>query len=424
MKKKKTAKILENKIFLIVISLLTSLIMWSYIANPDSTDYRQTFQGVQVEFQGQEKILANRNLSITNVDTQSVTVTLKGNRSKISKLTSNDLRAVIDVSSIKQAREMTWAYVIEFPANFDSSDVEVINRSPDSISFTVVQNATKTISVKGSFEGEIDEDCIAEAFLFEPSTIVVEGPEEKIEQIDYAWVTFGKDKTESGSGKVVTTYSEEVGFLLIDKNGQSVSTKGLKLSANVITATQPILEIKEIPLKVNLIPGGGVTEQDCTVSIEPTTIKIAGDSAIVEDLNSIDLGNVDLAEFESGMTATFPITISDGLQNLTGITEATVKIEIKGIHTKTVTTRKIETKNVTAGYSAEIETKAVEVTVRSKSEADLREIKPEDVSVIVDLDDYGTTTGRVSASGTAKIDGPSTVGAVGDIRVSVILKKN
>ena len=415
--KKKTSKVFNSRVFWMAISLLCSFAMWAYITNPNSSDFQQTFRGVQVEFSGQEKLLSDRSLSISDVDTQSVTVTLRGSRSNVGKLRASDIKAVIDVSNIKQPNDMTWAYELQYPEGTDVSDITVVSKSPETINFTVVKNATKTVSVKGSFEGEIAEGCVAEEFVFEPSTIVIEGPEETLAQIDHAWVSFGE-------GKIESTYSEEVGYKLMSESGAQISTKGLMLSTNVITATQPILKTKEVPLTVNLIQGGGVDEDDCTVTIEPKTLKIAGDTRLVDDINSIVLGNIDLASFQSSYTHTFAITLADEIQNLTGVTEANVTVEVRGTHTKTFTTDNISCKNVTNGYSATIDTKSIEITLRSKDTSALDKVKPDDISVVVDLKDYGTTTGQVIASGTVYINGVENVGAVGDIRVSVTISKD
>lgn len=415
--KKKTSKVFNSRVFWMAISLLCSFAMWAYITNPNSSDFQQTFRGVQVEFSGQEKLLSDRSLSISDVDTQSVTVTLRGSRSNVGKLRASDIKAVIDVSNIKQPNDMTWAYELQYPEGTDVSDITVVSKSPETINFTVVKNATKTVSVKGSFEGEIAEGCVAEEFVFEPSTIVIEGPEETLAQIDHAWVSFGE-------GKIESTYSEEVGYKLVSESGAQISTKGLMLSTNVITATQPILKTKEVPLTVNLIQGGGVDEDDCTVTIEPKTLKIAGDTRLVDDINSIVLGNIDLASFQSSYTHTFAITLADEIQNLTGVTEANVTVEVRGTYTKTFTTDNISCKNVTNGYSATIDTKSIEITLRSKDTSALDKVKPDDISVVVDLKDYGTTTGQVIAAGTVYINGVENVGAVGDIRVSVTISKD
>ena len=63
--KKRTKKIYDSKVFWMIISLLCSLMMWAYVTSQDTTDKNLTFTGIPVEFQGQEELLSERNLSIT-----------------------------------------------------------------------------------------------------------------------------------------------------------------------------------------------------------------------------------------------------------------------------------------------------------------------------------------------------------------------
>ena len=191
-----------------------------------------------------------------------------------------------------------------------------------------------------------------------------------------------------------------------------------------MTATQPVLKTKEVSLKVQLISGGGITSSDCTVSIDPASIKIAGDSRIIDDMNSIELGTIDLSSFNSGYEHTFAIELPEGVQNLTGVSEAKVTIEISGTHTKTFTTSNIACKGVTSGYRATIDTKEIEVTLRALSQDVLNRIKPEDITVVADLSDYGTMTGQIIVSARVTVSGHENVGAVGDVKVTVTIHKD
>ena len=416
--KKRTKKLYDSKVFWMIVSLLCSLVMWAYVSSLDTTDKEITFSGISVEFRGQEELLADSSLSIASVDTETVSIVVRGERSNITKLKSSDIKAVIDVSNITQPNEMTWAYRLEFPDYVDPNDITVVRKSPEAINFTVVRNAKKTVEVKGSFEGTIAEGCVAEEFVFEPGFIVIEGPEASIEKIDHAWVTFGKDQI------IDSTYVEESDYTLMDAGGKPCSRDGLMLSAEKVTATQPILKSKEVPLRVNLISGGGITAANCTVSIDPQTIKIAGDSRIVDDLEFIEIGTIDLSSFVSGYEHVFAIKLEDGMQNLTGVSEAKVTVEVAGTHTKTFTATNISCRGVSSGYHATIDTREVEVTLRALSSDVLDKIKADDISVIADLSDYGTTTGQVIVNAKVQVSGHDNVGAIGDVKVTVTIYKD
>lgn len=416
--KKRTNKIYDSKIFWMVVSLLFSLLMWVYVTSQDTTDRDLTFTGIPVEFEGQEELLSERNLSITDVSADSVSIVVKGNRSMISKIKASDMKAVIDVSNITEPNNMTWTYKLVFPSYVNENEISVVRKNPDTINFTVIKNGSKTIDIKGSFEGTIAEGCVAEEFVFEPKTLTIEGPEAIINKIDHAWVTFGKDQT------IDSVYVEEAEFTLRDKNDNVIDKDGLRISEETITATQPILKTKELSLKVQLISGGGITSNDCDIAIDPSSIKVAGDSRIIDAMEYIEIGTIDLSSFNSGYEHTFAIELPEGVQNLTGVSEAKVTIEVNGTHTKTFTTSNIACKGVSSGYHANIDTKEIEVTLRALSQDTLNRIKPEDITVIADLSDYGTTTGQIIVSAKVSVSGHDNVGAVGDVRVTVTIYKD
>ena len=419
MKKKKSNRVFDSKIFWMIMSLLLAVAMWTYVTSQTASDtvVKRTLSGIVVEFEGQEELREQSNLTITNVSDNSVSLVVSGSRSVLGNLSSNNIKAVIKVTNITEAGDYTWTYEPKFPSSVNTNNFVIIGRSPETISFSVVKNIVKTVSVKGSFGGTIADGCVAEEVIFDPATIAVEGPEDILSTIDYALVNFG-------SGSIDASYSEEAPFVLIDKSGNKVSSKDIRFSTTLINATQPILKSKEIPLTVEVAAGGGLTEEDCKITVSPEKLKIAGDTRILDTIDSVVLGTVDLSDIQSDTEKTFTVKLADKIQNLTGATEAKVKISLPKTYTKSFTTGNISCKNVSDGYSATIDTKELEILLRAKNEDVLSKITAEDITVEADLTDFGTTTGQVIAVGKAYINGYENVGAVGDIRVTVTISKD
>lgn len=421
MKNKRLNKVFDSKIFWMVISLICSVVLWAYVSDQEGTIVEKTYAGIRVEFNGQEQ-LSGRNLSIMKSDYSSVTVKISGTRTELSKLDASNIVAVVDVSNITQPNEVELSYEIVFPNNVDTDGLTITKRSPDTVKLTIVKDATKTVNIKASFDGEIAEGGVAEEIIVYPETVTVSGPEEILETIEYAWVSFGENKT------IKSTYHVDTGISFMDKNGNLLpidQTKYLNWSPRTVSVTQPILITKEVPLTVNVISGGGVTKDDCVIKFDPQqTIKIAGDSEIVDDINAIPLGTVDLASFVESGEYTFAVVLPDGVQNIDGLTEVKVNIQIPNTYTKQFVTSNISLKNVTQGYSASINTKELKVTLRSSDPDILDSITSEDISVIVDLKDYVATVGQVMATAKVTVKGYDNVGAVGEIRVTVTLSRD
>lgn len=415
---KKTSRmrsLYNNKIFWMVISLLTSLAIWVYITSVDSDEAKQTFRGVRVELVGEDILRQSKGLVITDLDTNSVTVELVGPRRIIASLDSTDIVAQVDVSKLSQAAYTSLQYTLVFPDRTDSASIQASRKTPDTVNFMVSAQTSKTIQVRGSFEGQLAEGYTAEIPVFEPSTITISGPDAYISKVSYAWVTFGKDGVDS-------TYSVETGFVLLDKDGEECSSTGISCSTDVIKATLPLYAKKEVPLSVDLIEGAGATSKNTKVRIEPETITLAGDSALMAGLNKITIATIDLTDFGLSFTDTFTIPLSDEVKNLTGVTEATVTVEVVGLETRTFTVKNISCINVADGYEAEIITESITVTLRGTAEQ-LDQIKTENLRAVADLVDYKGSTGAYMPDVKIHVDGFPEVGAIGENNISIEIRK-
>ena len=236
MKHSRMSKIYNSKIFWMILSLLASLVLWAYISNQDTTSISKQLTGIQVQFSGEDLLREERNLAISDVDTTSVNVWIRGSRRAIGALDGSQVVAVIDVSKITQAGDMSWSYTIKYPAGTDTGSITTISRSPEIIGFTVSALSSKSVEVAGSFAGSLAEGYSAEDPTFEPSTVTVTGSEAALTKIAGAKVVFGKDKTD-----VKESFSVDTGYTLVDADGNPVSTTGLTFSTELIKATLPIM---------------------------------------------------------------------------------------------------------------------------------------------------------------------------------------
>ena len=417
MKKTNLMKILYNsRVFWAVVSLIASLGIWTYVTSVNEDEYSQTFYGVQVELSGEDSLRENRNLVITDLDTSTVTLRIKGPRRVIASLDSDDIVARIDVSKLTQAAYTSKQYTVDYRSGINRRDLDIESRYPEAISFNVSKQTTKTVPVRGGFEGEIAEGYTAETPVFEPSTITLTGAETYLKDIEYAWVTFGTDIVAS------STYTVETGFTLMDGSDQPVSTTEFSYSTETVTATLPMLEIKDVMLGVDIVEGAGATSANVKIKVEPEQITLAGDSAILSGINRIILDTVDLTQFASTYTETYTIPITNGLRNLTGVTEAKVTIEIIGLETRTFKVNNISCINEGDGTAAEIITESIEVTLRGTAE-DLNKVKNENIRAIADLSDYKGSTGSYMPAVKIYVDGFTNVGVIGTVTISVEIKR-
>ena len=415
---KKTSRmrnLYNNRIFWMVISLLASLAIWVYITSVDSDEYKQTFRGVRVELVGEDVLRDSKGLVVTDLDTNSVTVELVGPRRVIASLDADNIVAQVDVSKLSQAAYTSLQYTLSFPDKTDTGSIQTARKSPETVNFMVSAQTSKTIQVRGSFEGQLAEGYTAEIPVFEPSTITIYGPEAYIKNVSYAWVTFGKENVDS-------TYSVETGYTLMNVNGEECSTTGITCSTDVVKATLPLLTKKEVLLSVDLIEGAGATSKNTKVTIEPESITLAGDSSILDGLNKITIATIDLTDFGRSFTDTFTIPLNDEIRNLTGVSEATVTVEVVGLETRSFTVKNIRCINVAEGYAADIISESITVTLRGPAEQ-LDQVQTENLQAVADLVDYKGSTGAYMPEVKIYVDGFTDVGAIGENNISIEIRK-
>lgn len=408
-------KLYDSRAFWVIVSLIASLVFWIYVSSVETEEFKQTFRGVKVELVGESILRDSKDLVITDLDTNTVTIEVVGPRRVVAGLDNDEIIAQIDVSKLSRAAYTSQQYAVVFPDGTDTSNLSVSRKTPETVNFLVSSQTSKSIQVRGSFDGTLAEGFTAETPVFEPSTITVMGSEAYLKNVEYAWVTFSKEDVSS-------TYSVETGFTLMDANNEPCSTTGITFDTDVVTATLPLLMLKDVKLDVNLIEGAGATSANTKVNIEPASLKLAGDSAILEGMNKIILATIDLTDFAVSTSETYTIPLDNELTSTTGITEATVTVEVTGLETKSFKVSNISCTDVTDGFSVDIITQNLDVILRGDGEV-LSQIKNENIRAVADLTDMNESTGTYMPKVKIYVDGFQNVGAIGENSITIEIER-
>ena len=224
-----------------------------------------------------------------------------------------------------------------------------------------------------------------------------------------------------GGDDLTMTRTADIPVVLIDTDGNTMDSTGLEFDVPTVTVTIPISMMKEVPLYIQCVYGAGATEANTVIKIEPSTITISGDTSVVSGINRIDLTTIDLTDFSLTFQDTFSIPLQDGVENVTGTTQADVSIEITGVDTKIFTLTNISYRNLPSGYTVEeITTRSLEVRIRAPQDV-LDQIQPSNLSAVADLSDI-SQSGDMFVPVRIIVDGFTDVGAVGDYSIGIRIK--
>ena len=403
----------DSKIFWVVVSLLVSLLLWFYVTGTEGIETTRDFPGVAVQFVGADTLRESSDLIVTSVDHTTVDLTLRGPRNTIARLKSADLTATLDLNKVTLIGNYRWLYEISYPSGVDGNTIEVMSSSTDTITFYVDKLNKKTVDVQSNFSGSVAEGYSAEDPVCDPLTVRISGPQAVIDKVDHAYVDITRVDVDA-------TLNYTSGYVLMDIDGNEVTDEGITLETPEVQVAMQVLTNKEVPLTVTLVEGGGAYERNAKVSIEPSTITLAGDAATLDGINKQVLGTIDLSAFSPSYEETFTIILPDGTEALSGVTKAKVTVELIGLATKKMTVTNFQCTNVTEGYTAEVITESLLITVRASQEL-LDRIEPENLRAVADLTDIGQTFGVFNPKVEIIVDGYPSAGAVGENKIYIKL---
>ena len=408
---------MKSKMGPLLLSIVVAIGLWMYVITTVSPNSKTTISNVEVDFEGESWLLENRNLMITDGMDTTVDLELSGNRSDLNKLNRSNITLKVDLTKIYEAGETELSFTPGYPSDVSPSAITVDSRNPASIRLKVEKRLTREIPVNVVFTGAVPEGFIAdtENALLDYPVVNIKGPASVVELIEQARIDVDmEDRTES--------LSENYRYTLCDGEGNPVEVELVTTDVAEVHLDVKVQRFQEIPLKLNVVYGGGATEGYTRYEIKPKSIRVSGSEAVLADLTEIVLGTVNFAEMREDTQLTFPINLPEGVTNLTGITEVTADISFVGLSIKEYTVEKIAVVNVPEGLAYELMNEVVKVTLRGPV-ALINQIDAEDIVVTVDLSGKEIGASTVKAHIAIKGDKFTDVGALGTHSVSVTLKE-
>ena len=392
---------MKNKLLTILLSVAIAVGMWVYVITVEQPESEETYYDIPVILQN-ESILAERGLMIVS-ERPTVTLQLSSTRTNLNQLNESNINVIANVNSVVTPGTHELTYSVSYPGNIPAGSITRRNSRPDMITLKVENRITKPVPVVPVYSGSVPEGMLAdkENALLDYTTIEVAGPASVVEQITQAVIAVDlQDKTE--------TIAQEFVYTLCDDAGEPVNSQWVTTNAEVVNLTLQIKRVKEIELKVTVIPGGGASEQTTAVDIQPSVIRISGSDALLEKLDVLDLGTINLGELTSDTVLSMPIILPEGITNETGITEATVEVKFPNLRTATMIVDNIQMINVPEDMEAELVTQQLEVKLRGPASL-MEAITEDNVIITVDL-----VTGQIGTDKyTAQVTVQSSFAGVG-----------
>lgn len=408
--KKSTKRLTDSRFFWAVLSVLLAVMIWAYYGANYGTEMTRTFSGVEVTYMGRDALRESQSLIISKEETKTVTVTLTGSRREISKLSSDSIKAVVNLSSVASTGYRAMSYTISYPTSVNTANITETNKLPQTVGIQISKLLTRVVDFKCRFDGTMAEGYTLDFsdITFDPAYITLMGPEEELNQVASAFVVLDRDNVSS-------SFTAAANYNLVNADGETLSFEDVTADTDVVNVSVPVNMTKEVALDVTLVEGGGATAQNVIKTVSPQTITIAGDPSTLDGINAIYLATIDLSDYLSYPETEYTILLPNDTENISGTTTATVNLEFSGLEWAYYTVTNLDYTNLEDGYTADVMDVTLVVMVRAPADV-LSQIEANNIRAVADLTGV-TTTSKVPV--TVYVDGYSDAGAVGDYTLYV-----
>ena len=394
---------LKSKKFNIVLALIIAIALWAYVlgeVNPEST---ATVKNIPINFTNQES-LEDNGLTVLDSSQTSISVSISGQRTAITKVEPSDFSVTCDVEGLNKGSH-TVRINVTGPDNvkIDHISVEKINVDIDDLT---TEEKTVEVAVNGQ-AGTDKEADIVETNL---ETVRVTGAKTLVDKVDKVKASVELSKI----GTELSTFNTEL--TPVDKSG--VQVLNVRLSSSEVKVTAVMLSKKTVSLEVP-VTGTDYGDIERSVSV-PKTVTIKGTEDDIKDISTITCRTLDVSGVYTNDTLPLEPILPDGIQLSDDSDGLSAKVTVKDLSKKSFEFDQddIDLLNRQDGFTYTISavTFSAELTGR---ESVMSGLTADDVTISADVSGLGRGTHTVTLTVTCGKDTSSATLSVERVEITV-----
>ena len=393
-----------------LLCVLIAVVIWLYVMSNESPDYERTFSGVTVAIENTALLSSEYDLSVISGYGERADITVTGKKSDLISYSLEDIIPSVDVSGITEPGKHQLSISVTTPDGCATNSV-----SPTSIEIYVDRIATKTVPVKVNIVSvQHDQSITLGVTTPDVSAVTVSGPATVIDAAEAAVVDLEL-------GELTTGVTARGALRVVTEEGATIDNPYLTLSQNSVGVNVPVYIEKEIPITVGT-KYGYFNESNAVISVTPKKLTVRADPALLAGVESFEIATIDEKQINSNETQIVSINLPDGVENLSGVSSASISVTHKNTVKKSNVVDDVSIRNPN-NLKYTLLTDSVNVVLRAPTDiAD--KLTSADVRLAAELN-YSGITGVVQVPVTVTVSSEytGTVYELGEYAVSVMIEK-
>lgn len=393
-----------------LLSLFLAIVIWFMICEYVDPDTDTNVNNINITMQYEGSVPQKEGLGVMTLIEETVSVRVSGSRDTIALMNPNKITASVDISNVTRSGE----YDLPVKIDLGGQNLKLIEQSVDTVKVKFDTNIVSSVKVNVEVKGGVAEGFIKEEPTMLNNFVTVTGPKQIVDTITSAEIEIVQDIF-----KETNTFS--CAYTLVDKDKNPVPTTFLQVDVEKVDVTVAVVKEKTVPLKVSVVnTSGGTDASFCTAKVQPESITITGNAEVLDAINAIDLGVIDVAEKTENFETSIAVVLPNGVKNVNNIETVKVSVAFNDVQTRTIKVTKLALDNLPDGTNAAISEKSMTIKVRGIAD-DLKKLNAENVSLIADVRSQVLPKGTNRLNAVAVFPDDLKVGTVGKYQITVVV---
>lgn len=295
-KKNLTAKIL---------ALIMAVVLWVYVMNEQNP-----FIDTNVEVPLEVKNLST-SLSATDMPEQ-IRVKVRGPRSTIMMLPTEDVKAYIDVKGLSEGKNIVKVHVTV------PTGLEVVEINPDKVTLRLETLVSKQVPLGVQVSGTPPKGIVFERAVPNVEKVTLHGPKNLLDTVTQAFVQVNVSEKNND-------FFVKLPISPVNQNGKVV--EGVHANPDFaevkVSLTQSVVK-KSVDVKVNL--AGELTKgvELKQITSNPSKVEVSGSEALVEKMDAVFTEPISVTNIEKDTDIEVKLQTKEGIT----VDKKTVKVHI------------------------------------------------------------------------------------------------
>lgn len=273
----------SNNLIIKIVCLFLAIFLWSFVMENKNPVVTKDIPVISVEYRGVDKLREDGRV-IISPKAATISMRVEGRRSTITKMKNSEIKAFVDVKSIKVDSE-TLPIELSLPQG-----VNVTDQSDETLLVKTETVDTVKFPIRIMKVGDLPDNLEVDSIKLDPQEITVSGAKTYLNSIDYASVKIDQSNIDKD-----INLDLPINLSLKDDAAKSFLTKSSESCKVIID----VLLKKDVEIKpvVTNIPNGLKVAK---ITFSRPTVKIKGQDDIIKSHSHVTTKPIDLTDFKEG----------------------------------------------------------------------------------------------------------------------------